>query len=71
MWNGNWSVFSGVSLGAGPVSVKPGFVVVGNGQNITGFGLSSAESLGAGPFKLGTNFQVLVTGATNVGISTP
>ncbi len=71
MWNGNWSVFSGVSLGAGPVSVKPGFVVVGNGQNITGFGVSSAESLGAGPFKLGTNFQVLVTGATNVGISTP
>ena len=70
-WNGNWSVFSGVSLGAGPVSVKPGFVVVGNGQNITGFGLSSAQSLGAGPFKLGTNFQVMVTGAANVGINTP
>lgn len=71
MWNGNWSVFGGVNLGAGPVSVKPGFIVTGNGQNITDFGFSSAFNLGSGPFKLGSNFQLMVSGATNIGITAP
>jgi tetratricopeptide (TPR) repeat protein len=66
MWNGPWTLFTGVKVSAGPVSITPGFIATGNGQSITGFGFSSASSLGAGPFKLGSNFQVLVTGAPSI-----